>query len=653
MKKNQLLAGAVLLALAGWNGVAGADVYELAPVTVTASRYEKKDVSVASSTQVISEEALQMTGQDNLQQVLGFLDSVSYVGMGPNGSAISSMTSKLVMRGVEDGTLVLVNGTPINWRGKYNLEDIPVDSIKKVEVVRGGGAVLYGSQATGGVINIITKKKLNNSVAVGLGNYGQQNYKVSAGLGNFSIAYNYGKWGDTGLISSSWPGSFRSGTTEMRHRFKGYEKHDLLASYAVSDKIDLLYNHNESKNKYDYTFQRGKLENKLGGKIRYDRTYERDKDFVQLNFHDMDGWSGHFFYNRNILETKGTDYYSATGSKKGYPKQTNSKEKNLSYGYDFQKVWEGAVQTFLLGTSFERNEYYNYSDANRTRNIFSLFASWDKKLSEKDNIILSGRETWTTGAAENKNFHNFSGQFQYLHHLNEGESFYASVGQSFVLPTFSAMYNKANRPGISLVGDPNLKPEKGLHYELGWKKETKKRQYKAAFFVTRIRDNISYSKGTGVNADKSYAANEDFKNHGIELSVTEKATDNLTWHAGITYQDPKTKVNSEKIGAKTYWDREYGRFMLNAGVSYEKDKWKMSLHANYMADRVLSPSNAHSFDEKPYLLTALTVKYMPNVKSDIVLTVNNILDRDDNINHGSSHYSTVPTNFLLTYNYRL
>lgn len=88
--------------------------------------------------------------------------------------------------------------------------------------------------------------------------------------------------------------------------------------------------------------------------------------------------------------------------------------------------------------------------------------------------------------------------------------------------------------------------------------------------MTRIRDNISYSKGTGVNADKSYAANEDFKNHGIELSVTEKATDNLTWHAGITYQDPKTKVNSEKIGAKTYWDREYGRFMLNAGVSYEK-----------------------------------------------------------------------------------
>ncbi|MDY6084597.1 MAG: TonB-dependent receptor [Dialister sp.] len=656
MKKRKVLASAVCLALVGVGTASAAEVYELAPMTVTASRYEKEDVDVASSTQVISEEALQMTGQDNLQQALGFLDSVSYVGMGPNGSAVSSMTSKIVMRGVVDGTLVLVNGTPLNWRGKYNLEDIPADSIEKVEVIRGGGAVLYGSQATGGVINIITKKKLNNSVSVGLGNYGQQNYKVAAGLGDFSIAYNYGKWGDTGLISSTWPGSYKSGTTEMRHRFKGYEKHDLLASYAINDNMEFLYNHNESKNKYDYTFQRGKLESKLGGKTRYDRTYERDKDFIQLNLHDMSGWSGHLFYNRNTLKTNGTDYYSATGKKKDkgvtYPRDAYSKEKNLSYGYDVQKVWEEALQTFLVGTSFERNEYNDYAEDNRKRNIFSIFGSWDKKLSKKDNIVLSGRQTWTTGAAEDKNFHNFSGQFQYLHRLGEGESLYASVGQSFVLPMFSAMYNKANRPGGTLIGDPNLKPEKGMHYELGWKKEMEKHQYKAAFFVTRIKDNISYSKGTGANSDKSYAANEDFKNHGIELSMTEKATDSLTWHAGITYQDPKTKVNSEKIGAKTYWDREYGRFILNVGLSYEKNKWKASLQANYMADRVLSPSSKHSFDEKPYLLTALTVKYAPNSQNDIILTVNNILDRDDNIDHGSSHYGTVPTNFLLTYNYR-
>lgn len=644
---------AALTLLGGITASAKGDVYELAPITVTASRYEKKDAWVPASTQVLSSEALQMTGQENLQQALSFLDSVTYAGMGPNGSAMSSMTSKIIMRGVVDGTLVLVNGTPIHWRGKYNLEDIPVGSIEKVEVVRGGGAVLYGSQATGGVINIITKKKFENSISAGFGNYGQQNYRVSAGLGVFSVAYNYGKWGDTGFISSTWPGSYKSGKTEMRNRFTGNEKNDLLASYAINDRLELLYNHSESKNRYDYTFQRGQLESTLGGKKRYDRIYERDKDFVQLNLSDIDGVSGHVFYNRNILETTGTDYYSSSGSSKGYPKSTHSKEKNLSYGYDLQKVWEGTSQTFLAGTSFERNEYDTYRDPNRKRNIFSIFASWDKKLSEKNSITLSGRETWTTGAAEDKNFHNFSGQFQFLHRLGAGESLYASVGQSFVLPAFSAMYNKANRPGLTLIGDPDLKPEKGLHYEIGWKKEMEKRQYKAAVFATRIKDNISYSKGSGENSGKSYAANEDFKNYGLELSVTEKATDTLTWHAGITLQNPRTKVNSEKIGAKTYWDRKYGRFILNAGLSYEKDKWKAALQANYMADRVLSPSSAHSFDEKPYLLTALTVKYMPNAKQDIVLTVNNILDRDDNISHSSSHYRTIPTNFLLTYHYRL
>lgn len=69
------------------------------------------------------------------------------------------MTNKVVIRGVEKGTLVLVDGVPINQSGRYNLEDIPTDAVEKIEIVRGGGAVLYGSEASGGVINIITKEK--------------------------------------------------------------------------------------------------------------------------------------------------------------------------------------------------------------------------------------------------------------------------------------------------------------------------------------------------------------------------------------------------------------------------------------------------------------------------------------------------------------
>ena len=86
--------------------------------------------------------------------------------------------------------------------------------------------------------------------------------------------------------------------------------------------------------------------------------------------------------------------------------------------------------------------------------------------------------------------------------------------------------------------------------------------------------------------------------------------------------------------------------------NYTKDKWAAALNATYLADRVLCPSSAHSFDEKPYLLTSMNVKYSPNDISDITLTINNILDREDNISHTSSHYSATPINWMLSYNYR-
>jgi len=148
MKKGKALLLAALAAGLLTGGVDAAEtttVYTLDPVTVTATRYEKKDVEVASSTQTFTADDIEKTGADNMNSALQYLDGVVQAGMGPNGTAVSSMTSKLVIRGVDGGTLVLVNGTPISWRGLVNIEDIPTSAVERVEVVRGGGAVLYGS----------------------------------------------------------------------------------------------------------------------------------------------------------------------------------------------------------------------------------------------------------------------------------------------------------------------------------------------------------------------------------------------------------------------------------------------------------------------------------------------------------------------------
>lgn len=659
MYKGKLLTGAVLsVFMAGAYGNASAAdgtsdaVYSLNPVVVTATRYEKSDAEIPAATQTFTEEQIEQTGADNLQVALQYLDGVIDAGMGPNGTSISSMTTKNVIRGVSNGTVVMINGTPINWRTNYNLENIPTSAVERVEVVRGGGAVLYGSQATGGVINIITKKTLPNEVKVGLGNKGRQEYAVTANAGDLSIAYTYNKWGKLGYVSSS-DSSIKPDRTrvpvEMKQRFFGSEKNDFLATYKLNDHADFLYNHNESASRWAYTYT-GITDpdyEDMNDHPRYIRRYENDKDFLQFNFHGLDGISGHVFYNYNTLKTHGTDYYSSTGKKYAAPKAVRGQEKNKTYGYDVQKVWDGNPdQTFLIGTSLVRETFENET-SDTGRNIISAFGSWERNLTAKDVLTLSGRGTWTTGGIQN--FHNFSGQAQYLHKLDNTQSLYASVGQSFVLPTFSQMYSREQAGGISnIIGNPDLKPQKGLHYEAGWKKEETNRQYKVALFTEKIDDNISYSGTSG----RWYAINEDFKNHGIEASIRGQEDNGFTWHAGLTWQDPKSKQTTEKTSAKRYWDRSYGRILLTGGVGYEKEKWTTALNFSYLADRVQSPLAAHSHSVKPYLLTSMTVKYSPNKSSDIMLAIDNLLNRKDIVSHTTSDYYATPRNFILSYRYK-
>lgn len=659
MYKGKLLTGAVLsVFMAGAYGNAcAADgtsdaVYSLNPVVVTATRYEKSDAEIPAATQTFTEEQIEQTGADNLQVALQYLDGVIDAGMGPNGTSVSSMTTKNVIRGVSNGTVVMINGTPINWRTNYNLENIPTSAVERVEVVRGGGAVLYGSQATGGVINIITKKTLPNEVKIGLGNKGRQEYAVTANAGDLSIAYTYNKWGELGYVSSS-DFSIKPDKTrvpvEMKQRFFGSEKNDFLATYKLNDHADFLYNHNESASRWAYTYT-GITDpdyEDMNDHPRYIRRYENDKDFLQFNFHGLDGISGHVFYNYNTLKTHGTDYYSSTGKKYAAPKAVRGQEKNKTYGYDVQKVWDGNPdQTFLIGTSLVRETFENET-SDTGRNIISAFGSWEKNLTAKDVLTLSGRGTWTTGGIQN--FHNFSGQAQYLHKLDNAQSLYASVGQSFVLPTFSQMYSREQAGGISnIIGNPDLKPQKGLHYEAGWKKEETNRQYKVALFTEKIDDNISYSGTSG----RWYAINEDFKNHGIEASIRGQEDNGFTWHAGLTWQDPKSKQTTEKTSAKRYWDRSYGRILLTGGVGYEKEKWTTALNFSYLADRVQSPPAAHSHSVKPYLLTSMTVKYSPNKSSDIMLAIDNLLNRKDIVSHTTSDYYATPRNLILSYRYK-
>ena len=607
--------------------------FTLDPMVITATRTEKRDVDVPASTTILSNQDLKNTGAQNLQVALGRVPGLIYKTFSPGGGAMGTMANEIAIRGVSNGTLVMLNGTPMNLRGKYFLDAIPVENVERVEIVKGGAGVLYGSEAMGGVINIITKKEFTNSVSVGYGNYGQQKYSASVGTDKVNVGYNLEKWGNVDTIS-------RSDDKGLKHTdMTGSEKRNLYVDYKINDNWNFLYNYFETNVRYDTWFDDEYKDVPKGGALQQNREYVTKQNLVQLLYQD-DTLKANLYYNQNKLMANGFTNYNTSGKFQG--KIYDTDEKNRTYGADVQKEWQlNSKGSLVLGGSYQNEFYDDYSSKVTDRHIYAVYGQYDHKFDDKNELIVGARETWTTGAYRDQNYDNFSMSGQYVHKLDDDDSLYANVTQSFIMPTFSQMYGASDEA----IANPDLKPQKGVSYEAGWKRVTDSHSWKAAVYHIDITDNISVTWDTD-KTEYQYT-NEDFKNTGIELSCDIEGKNGWSYNWGVNYMDPKVKGTK-----KPYWDRKYGRVQLNGGITYSKDKWVSSLQGTYLAERVETPSSSHSYHKKPYFLTSLTTTYNADKQNSFTLTMDNLLDREDNLSHSGSEYYSTPFNFMLTYNYK-
>lgn len=627
--------------------------YTLDQMVVTATRYEKRDVEVAASTEVFDAKKLQETGATNLYDALKFGAGLDVQQYGTGGASMGNMTSKIMMRGNGNGTLVLVNGVPINIRGTYDLNDFPVENIERVEIVRGGGAVMYGSDATGGVINIITKKERANYIKAGLGNYGQQEYAASVQAGNLGFGYKYSKWGKVTDVSVEK--SNKSSTKDWR----GPENNNFDLSYKFNDRLSLQASHNESV--YHYISTLGKtVMNKYTP--ANDTKQDIKRNNIQLTYDDKSFKATAYYIDRQrekdaaVLDGR---FYSWED------------EKTYNYGLDMQKAWNINEDTLLVGATYQsenfsldsKNQEYDKNlglsgkvklenSGDQSRNNFSVYAQYDKKLSEQNSFVLAARETWTTGSPNGANFSNFSGQAQFIHSLNDNESIYASVGQSFKMPALYQIY-KTDKNGD---GADTLKPQKGTHYELGWKKDIDtSRNLRVALFNYKVDDNISASIDSKTN-EFTYS-NENLRNTGIEASYAMVADKGFGYNLSATYSNPQTQ-NIDKNGHDFGWQDDYSKFELKAGLTYHMDKWKAALNASFLDGRNTYKTTSKSKNvtvpyvtktsAKPYLLTNLNVEYKAQDDLSFFATFNNIFDRHDVVYYSTSaEYYATPFNFMV------
>lgn len=148
-------------------------------VTISsATKTEKKIDGVAASVSVISEQDIKKMGAESLKDILSRTSGLNIqYGTFPNASSKSK--SSVSIRGMStNGTLILVDGRRLSGEvsNPYDLDRIPASQIEKIEIVKGPMSTLYGADATGGIINIITKKPTSTpTVNFGI-RYGQNEH---------------------------------------------------------------------------------------------------------------------------------------------------------------------------------------------------------------------------------------------------------------------------------------------------------------------------------------------------------------------------------------------------------------------------------------------------------------------------------------------
>ncbi|WP_304159026.1 TonB-dependent receptor plug domain-containing protein [Phascolarctobacterium succinatutens] len=608
--------------------------YSLPGMNVTALGYEKSNLETPADVTVYSGEELKKTGASDVANALKYKAGVFFTQMGPHDQSWITGNSTLSLRGVKGGTLILINGVPASFNNASHLDMMNLDTVEKVEVVKGGGAVLYGSEAYGGVINVITKDSYKNSVHVAVGNKGQRDYSAIIGAGKLGVSFGRNEMGETGILSEKIGTKNVFGTNIPYYMGYGDSKKDHIGvSYKFDDNLQFNYMFNKKKYTMDYL--------SANEEIVQHFMYDDREHFAQMHFDDKKGLEATAYYNERSI--RNPDYWAVTPNVLEW-ERSNHKH----YGADVKKVWENEDDKILVGINTKRELYINENQKFKypTNNLkdyacfgtfalngYSLYGQYDRKLSDATNLVLSMREDLVRSDAGN--YDAFLPQLQVLTKLDSENSLYANAGRSFRMPTFRQLYYSSGM----IASNPDLKPEYGWNYEAGYKHDNGKEQFKAAVFHIDLDDQITSRKVNGLS--QSYNAAK-YKNTGIELSYTNQLDENLTWTVGGIYSKPQNKTTNTAP-----WKDVLGKYQVMTSIDYQHDKTNASLNLSYMGGRV---NNSKQTDVKPILLSNLHVGHEVFANATLTLDINNIFNRRDLTDPDGLYYTQGRT-FLVGLNY--
>jgi iron complex outermembrane receptor protein len=531
-------------------------------VVVTATKSEKNKLDVPASITVITAEDIQKTKAKSIYDIVNKIPGIFA------NSRNYSDDVRIVIRGVGNralsygirGILVLLDGVPVSDIDVHKSDLVDVNSVERVEVIRGPYSTIYGSQAMGGVINIITKKgklldKDEKKIRIGYGSYNAQQYIFSdmGKLNNNSSYYIFGgrqssdgyrdqnKWGDSRFFTKEDFGIDDTSNMTVMYSYS-YSLLQLPGELTLAQ-----FNANPQQanaTNIAKNYQRNQIKSRFS--TAYTKDFSDDNNLmVNLFYQDLILDHPIFQYIDNYTNGVGADVKWSVGTNLFGVKNTWVTGLNAETNKADLRNWVNS--STQSGTMKGALVTYNKLDTSK----FGIFLQDEIQLSAPMILILGARTDnigyvntiASTGAATSYNANKISPKVALNYRLSDTSSVFANYSTGFNAPTYSEAA-APNPPGSILL------PEEATSYEIGFNGMIGNLNTSLSLYNMDSINEIMTIPPAIPGGITTYGNIGQTNHKGVEVSLSYPIAD--MWSVGANYTiGSNTFVNYQTFNGKT------------------------------------------------------------------------------------------------------
>ena len=686
MKKLVLISAITSLALVQ-NSFANSSLEEV--MVTTATKTEKNIEGVSASVIVITEEEIQKTGASTLDKILEKVPSINaQYGRFPHPSASSKASISLRGMGA-NGTLILVDGKRLSGETEspYEMTRITASMIERIEIVKGSMSTLYGSDAIGGVINIITKK-IDKNVS--------------------TLDLKYGSNGDGDAVNKNVNFTNRGSVDKLRYKINTsiddttpYKINKSYTQQAINPSSGADLNGNSLDNisgNYDVTYKDEATVKTIGTRLEYDFsdnftagldlsyfTEDREGQYLgntsatsgglitntPVNSEDKNrriDISSDFKYLINDDLSMNTKVYRSYYKKRNYTDPltfdgaTNTKfsanvtidtlESDLTYilndsniittGLEYRKETRdsGAINPDASSSEF----------ITKVVNYKSLFIQDEIEISDTLNAIVGTRYD-NISNADNK----ITLQAGLVKEIAEDTSIRANYAQGYRTPDIAELYvvsmyyKGAKRYGSEVINtikteSYDLKPEQSQTFELSLSNKYENLSSVFTIFNNKVKDKIDLVSYNDSSSSTKYYTSENIDQvdiKGAEVSFDYDLNKDIDLGLNATY----LKTEDESTGKElTYTPDISASFSVNYKITNDLNT---NLMLRYIGEQYSNSTNTEQTNN--YTLVDLGAQYQINKNIEYYLGVDNIFNKEVDEEIGTNVGSYYFTGLRITF----